>query len=335
MPMIVDLTRYFTAQKIAKRFKAMPPLKTTFYDRHFPEAVRSQYEGPIIPLQEIYRTVQAVPVVRRGAESVPMEGEEFDNVYIEPLPVRIHTNISAKDLNDLRLVSEESRERWAARRQEAMRKTVRLVTEILAAQAVLNGKISYPLLQGNGQFATYEVTYNRGETIQSVTVAAADKWNANEASLVKVHKLLRTMSAALDNAGFGGEKVIYAGASAFDALLALIEATDKPKVPVKLRDDGSVGLGGYSIQEMAEAYRHPKTGATVKKLADGELRMISRGYTTLVYAALDDLDAKLQPLPMFVKPIEQKNPSGYQLVAESKPLPAVAPRATCKAVVIS
>ena len=38
---------------------------------------------------------------------------------------------------------------------------------------------------------------------------------------------------------------------------------------------------------------------------------------------------------MFVKPIVKQNPSGYLLVAESKPLPAVAPGSACKAVVIA
>lgn len=335
MPMIVDLTKYFTRQRIAKRFEVMPPIKSTFFDRHFPESARSQYEGPIIPVSEVDKIVRAVPVVRRGAESVPMVGDEFDNIYIEPLPVRIHTNVSAKELNDLKLIGEESRESWATRRQEAMRKTVRLSTEIMSAQAVMDGKINYPLLQSNGQYAVYQVTYNRGQSIQTVNVAAADKWNAAEATLVKVHKLLRTMANQLDNAGFGGEKVIYAGIDAFDALLTLIEGTDKPKVPVKVRDDGTISMGGFIITEMAEAYSDPKTGATVNKLAPGEIRMISMGHSGLIYGAVDDLDANLQALPMFIKPIEQKNPSGYQLVAESKPLPVVAPQATCKAIVFA
>ena len=334
MAMVVDLTKYFTALKITKRFTVMPPIQSTIFDRHFPESERQQYESPIIPVQEITQAVQTVPVVHRGAESVPMVGDASETAYIEPLPVRIHTMVSAKELNDLRLMGEESRETWAARRQERLRQTVRKTVEALAAQAVFNGEIAYPLLQSNGQFATYKVAYP-GQTQRTVDVAANSKWNSAECTLVKIHKLLRDMAKGLDNAGFGGNKTTYAGSDAMDALLTLIEGTDKPKIPVKVADDGSVKLGGFTITEMNETWRNPQDGSTVNKLAPGETRMVSAGYTGFFYGAVDDLDAKLQALPMFVKPIVKQNPSGYLLVAESKPLPAVAPGSACKAVVIA
>ena len=335
MGMVVDITKYFTAQKIAKRYEKMAPLETTVFDSYFPEAVRDQFELPVIPVQEISSIVQAVPVVRRGAQSIAVGGDSFDNVYIEPLPVRIHSNVSAKELNDLKLLGESSREKWANRRQMAMRRTVRLVNEILCAQALFNGKVQYPLLQSDGNYAVYTVGYNGDQSILSVTVAATSKWNAAECTLVKVYELLEGISTKLDEAGYGGEKETNAGSDAFSALLALIEATDKPKIPVKVKDDGTINLGGHVIKKQAEAYRDPKTGTTVNKITPGEIRMLSKGYTGHFYAAVDDLDANLQAVPMFVKPIERKNPSGYQLVAESKPLPVVAPKATCKAVVVA
>jgi hypothetical protein len=335
MAMVVDLTKYFTAQKIAKRFEKVTPLKTTIFDEYFPAGVRDQYALPVIPVQEINSIVQAVPVVRRGAQSLPIAGDEFDNIYIEPLPVRTHAMVSAKELNDMKLLGESSREKWATRKQMAMRKTVRLVNEILCSQALFDGKIEYPLLQSNGSYAVYTVTYNGGQSIRSVNVAATSKWDAAECTLVKVYELLEEMSTSLDEGGHGGEKKIECGKTAFSALLALIEATDKPKIPVKVNNDGTVTLGGHTIRKMAEAYRHPKTGATVNKITPGEIRMISKGYTGHFYAAVDDLDANLQAEPMFVKPIKSEDPSGYRLVAESKPLPVVAPQATCKAIAVN
>lgn len=336
MPLVVDLTKYFTRLKITARFKAMPPIESTIFDLHFPEAVRQQYESPIIPVQEISQAVQTVPVVHRGAESVPMIGDQADTAYIEPLPVRIHTQISARELNDLRLMGEESRETWAARRQERLRQTVRKTIEALAAQSVFDGEIAYPLLRSNGQYAIYRITYP-GQSQQSVTVSTTSKWNHTDCTLVKVHQLLRNMARTLDQAGFGGEKITHAGTSAFDALLSLVEGvgTNKPKFPVKITDDGTVKLGGFTIREMSESWRNPKDGSTVNKLDPAQIRMVSQGYTAHFYGAVDDLDARLQALPLFVKPIEQKNPSGYQLVGESKPLPAIAPGSTCRAVVIA
>jgi hypothetical protein len=335
MAMVVDLSKYFTALKIAKRFDKAPPIKTTIFDEYFPESVRDQYALPVIPVQEISSIVQAVPVVRRGAASIPLGGDAFDNIYIEPLPVRVHANVSAKELNDLKLLGELSKEKWATRKQMGMRKTVRLVNEILASQALFDGKIEYPLLQSNGSYAVYTVTYNGGQSILGVNVAATSKWDAAECTLVKVYELLEEMSTALDEGSHGGEKKVEAGKTAYSALLALIEGTDKPKVPVKINNDGTITLGGHIIRKMAEAYRHPKTGATVNKITPGEIRMISKGYTGHFYAAVDDLDANLQAEPMFVKPVKTEDPSGYRLVAESKPLPVVAPQATCKAIVVN
>ncbi|WP_449246464.1 major capsid protein [Desulfarculus baarsii] len=335
MPMVVDLKPYFTRARIAKRFEAMPPLKSTIMDRYFPEAVRDQYEMPIIPLQVITAIVNAVPVVARGAESVSIDGRGFSNQWVEPLPVRIHTEVGAKDLNDLKLIGEDSREAWATRRQEAMRQTVRLTTEALCCQALLNGAVNYPLLQSNGQFINYKVEYNN-EVIQTISVAAASKWNAAECTMVKVFELLEEMADALDGAGYGGDKDVLAGKNAFSALLALIEDAgdnQRPKVPARINEDGSVNIGGHKIAKMAEVWRNPQSGASVAKVPPGEIRMIAKGYTGLIYAAVDDLDANLQALPMFVKPVERKNPSGYQLVAESKPLPAVAPKAVARAIV--
>jgi hypothetical protein len=55
----------------------------------------------------------------------------------------------------------------------------------------------------------------------------------------------------------------------------------------------------------------------------------------LPYCALDDLDAKLQPLPFFVKPLKTDDPSGYKLVAESKPFPVVNVKGICTSAVLS
>ncbi len=44
---------------------------------------------------------------------------------------------------------------------------------------------------------------------------------------------------------------------------------------------------------------------------------------SLPYCAIDDLDGNLQALPFFIKPVKTDIPSGYSLIAESKPFPLV------------
>lgn len=331
--MIIDLKQFFTAAKIARRLEVAPPIRTTVFDDLFPEATRQQYDSPVIPISDLKTVVGCVPIVQRGAESVPLTGTQLDISYIEPLPVRIHAPIRAVELNNLKLMDMGSRDDWANRKTLAMRAAVRATIEVLCAQAVFNGSIDYPLLQENGQFARYKVGYNGSASTH--TVAAGDKWDAEGASLATVYLLLEDMGSALDDAGYGGEKITYVGKSAFAKLLALVEATDKPKIPVRINEDGTVNLGGHVIKKMAETYKDPQSGSATKKVPDKEIRMVSKGYAGFIYGPVDDLDARLQPMPLFVKPIVIQDPSQIRIVAESKPLPAVSPEATRKATVLS
>ena len=326
-----DLKPYFTAAKIAKRFQNAPVIKDVVMDTLFPPAVRQTVESPVIPVSDIKQIVGAVPVVHRGAASIPLRADNTVNTYVEPLPVRIHDDIDAVTLNNLKLASSTTLEQWANRKQLALRQTARLTAAVLCAQAVFNGKISYPLLESNGSYATYTVTY--GDVLEH-SVVTADKWDDANASLMGVYKTLEAMSTKLDDAGHGGEKVTFAGATAYATLLVLIDATDKPKIPVRVMDDGTINIGGHKIKKMAETYPDPENKTVRPKLPPKEVRMVATGNTALFYGPIDDLDANLQAMPMFIKPHKVADPSKYTLIGESKPLPAVAPEATCKATVL-
>ena len=69
--LIISLKQFFTAAKIAHAIETAPPIKTTVMDGLFPEAVRRQYDSPVIPVSEIRTVVDCVPVVMRGAASIP------------------------------------------------------------------------------------------------------------------------------------------------------------------------------------------------------------------------------------------------------------------------
>ena len=332
----INLKQFFTAAQIARAIESAPPIRSTVQDEFFPEASRQQFELPLIPLSELRTVVNCVPVVSRSGEAVPITGTELDNQYIEPLPVRTRTAIRGLELNNLKLLSMGQKQAWANRKTLAGRTAIKQTIEPLSAQAVFDGAIDFPLILDNGQYARYKVTY--GADILEQEVAAADLWDATNASLAKVFLLLEDMATAIDDAGYGGDKVTYCGRTAYAQLLVLIETNNQAKqakVPATVEKDGGVTIGGHIIKKMAETWKDPETGSTQKKIPDREIRMVSKGNQAFFYAALDDLDANLQALPMFVKPIEVKDPSELRLICASKPLPAVAPKATCKAVVIS
>lgn len=330
--MKLDLKSYYTAAKIAARFENAPKIEDVVLDTLFPELVRQTVETPVIAVSDITKVTGAVPVVSRGGMSIPLSGDNSMATYVEPLPVRVHDDITPVELNNLKLAAPQTLEQWARRKQEAIRLTARKTGNVLAAQAVFDGLIDYPLLQNNGSYVRYKVSY--GDVLEQA-VAAAEKWNHADASLMVIYKMLEDMATALDDAGYGGTKVTFAGKNAFAQVLVLIEATDKPKIPITIHSDGSINLGGHAIIKMAETYPDPDKGSAQSKIDPGQIRMVTKGNTALFYGPIDDLDANLQAMPLFIKPIKVDNPSKYTLVGESKPLPAVAPKATIKATVMA
>lgn len=336
MSLILDLAQFFTAAKIAKAIKSAPPVKTTVQEAFFPESSRQQFDLPLIPLSELRTVVNCVPMVSRSGEAYPFRDTDYDAQYIEPLPVRVRASITGMELNNLKLLNMGQKQDWANRKVLNGRTAVKKTIEPLCAQAVFDGSIDYPLLLSNGQYARYKVHY--GDDILTHNVTAGNKWDHAEATLAKVFLLFQDMDTAIDDAGYGGEKVVYAGKAAYAQLLTLVESNNQAKaakVPARLMDDGAINVAGFEVRKMAETWRDPETGASQKKIPDGEIRMVSKGNHGFFYAALDDLDSNLQALPMFTKPVKRDDPSELRLISESKPLPAVAPKATCKAVVMT
>lgn len=332
----INLKQFFSGAKIAKAIETAPPIYSTVQDMFFPESSRQQFELPMIPFSELQSVVDCVPVVARSGEAVPVNGTSLENQYIEPLPVRVRLPLRAMELNNLKLIGMGQKQAWADRKTQNGRVAIKKTIEALCAQAVFDGRIDYPLLLDNGQYARYKVTY--GADILTLAVDADAKWDAADMTLAKVYLQFQDMDTMIDEAGYGGEKVLLAGKKAFGQLLVLVEANNQAKaakVPATVEKDGSITVGGFNIRKMTESWRDPETGLTQKKIADEEIRMVSQGNHAFFYAALDDLDANLQALPMFIKPIKLDDPSEMRLICTSKPLPAVAPKATCKAVVMA
>jgi hypothetical protein len=336
MTLIADLKQFFTAAKVAKAIEVAAPVRATVQDEFFPEASRQQHDMPLIPFSELKTMVDCVPIVSRSGEAYPFTDTQLDTQYIEPLPVRVRSTVRAMELNNLKLLNMGQKQSWANRKIQNGRTAVKKTIEALCAQAVFDGAINYPLILDNGQFARYKVGY--GSEIQELTVESGDKWDASGTTLAKVYLQLEDMDTLLEDSGHGGDKVVYAGKKAYAQLLVLVEtnnAAKQAKVPARLTDDGAIVVGGHTVKKMAETWKDPETGSSSNKVPDKEIRMVAKGNQGFFYAAIDDLEANLQAMPMFTKPLEITDPSELRLVSTSKPLPAVAPEATCKAVVMS
>lgn len=332
MSLIADLKSLFAAAKVAKTIELAPPLETTVLDDLYPQAVRQTVDSPVIPLREIASAIKVLPLVRRGGPPINVTADEINTIYIEPAPIYMEMTVDGVELNNLKLMGMGQKENWARRKTLQARAFIKATLEAMAAQAAFNGQISHPMQMAGGGYVNWTATLQGA--ISTVAVAAADKWDHADAALTKVYALLENMSSTINKAGCPGTKTHYAGKTAFASLLALIEATDKPKIPVKI-EAGKVIVGGHSVKKMDEVWTNPETGASVPKVPDKEVRTVASGYSSLFYAALDDLRANLRALPIFLDPIEEQRPSRLIVTAQSKPLPTVAPKAVAKATVVA
>ncbi len=311
----MDLRSVFSFQAQVRRLTSLPELSTVVMDEVFKD--RPQHAFAVVNAQDIKRRVRTMPVIRRGAPSLAMPTESQSISAYEPLPISLNDTVTPTEVNNLKLMGEQGVEAWATQKTDNLRRTIRQTTEGIAAQA-LNGSIAWPIQISGGGQDIYSVEWG-----SPVSVTATKKWDATGAGLTDVIKTVNALRKALRRKGFGGGAIKYwAGEDAFDALLRLAEAYEGNSIRVEIKD-GALIVGAAEIVMRAEEYPDPVTLNQWNAVQPStQLRAIDpAGGHVMPYCALDDFDAKLAPLPLFLKPIKQDDPSGYKLVAMSKPFP--------------
>ncbi len=319
-----EILALFGKNTQAKLFKTLPPLETTVMDTVFKNRV--QHPMAVIGTKDIIEITQTAPVIGRSAPATPVsEGSSTYN-FIEPLAVNPSDFVSAGEMNDMRTWGLANREAWLKSKQDKLRKIVRRSTEGMAA-GVLSGTLSWPLKLESGGWDTYEVSFGT-----PLSYIPAKKWDATDATIVDVYNTLMQMRKTLRKKGYGGTIEIWAGDTVYLSLLKLVDnvrSTAKQNIRTEKVEAG-INVGGFLVKPMDETFQDPRTKAATDKVGATKLCMIAldAGHT-LYYCALDDLDARLQPLPFFLKPILKKNPSGIDVLGMSKPLPVINPNGVC------
>lgn len=319
-----EILALFGKNTQAKLFKTLPPLETTVLDTVFKNRV--QHPMAVIGVKDIIDITQTVPVIGRSAPATPVtEGSATYN-FIEPLAVNPSDFISASELNDLKTWGISNKEAWLRSKQDKLRKIVRRSTEGISSTA-LSGTISWPLKLESGGWDVYEVGFGT-----PLSYVPDKKWDAETATIVDAYNTLMKMRKELRKKGYGGKIEIWAGDTVYLSLLKLVDSvksTAKQNIRVEKVEAG-IDVGGFLVKPMDETFQNPQTKVAVDKVEATKLCMIAldAGHT-LYYCALDDLDARLQPLPFFLKPISKQNPSGIDVLGMSKPLPVINPNGIC------
>jgi hypothetical protein len=319
-----EVLALFALATQVKIFKQLEPLETSVMDIIFPS--RPQHPMALIGVKDIIDITQTAPVISRSAPATPVGEGSTSYSFIEPLALNPSDFISAAELNDLKTWGIATREAWLKSKQDKLRKIVRRSTEGIAATS-LTGTIEWPLKLESGQWDTYRIQFG-----SPLTYEPAKLWDADGVTIADVYDTLMKMRKTLRRKGYGGKIEIWAGDDVYVALLKIVDSvksTAKQNIRIEKVEVG-INVGGFLVKPMDETYQNPQTKSAVDKVPAHKLVMIAldAGHSCY-YCALDDLDAKLQPLPFFLKPIVKQNPSGIDVLGMSKPLPVINPNGVC------
>ncbi|MBN1839767.1 MAG: major capsid protein [Campylobacterales bacterium] len=319
----------FSLAAVAVAIRQLPDLKTPIMDTFYPEDIRTQHPFATIGIDEIIETIKAVPVIKRGSSSVGIGGSTGSIKFIEPLPVGVKEFVGADVLNNLKVLTATGQQAYVNSRVDYMRKVIRATSESLSGQS-LSGKISYAMKTENGM-DTYEVDF--GEV---PTYSVPKKWDASDTTLQDIIDDLNAMAEGIAEDGFGENIDFYAGKTAFSAISSKISALPNDQRLDAKVVAGTIIIGGYTIYRFVSTYYDPKQKKRVKAIADKAIQAKSKDSAfSFKYLAIDDLDAGLQPLPLFIKTVKVDDPSGYNVIGNSKPLPIPVVKAMRIATVIS
>lgn len=339
---LVNIRNLFTRDAIIQYLEVLgPAFPTRVMDTVFKR--RPQQPGPLIGSDIIRQVVRAMPLGRRGSRSITVAGGTGQTDFYEPFPIHPDIAVTGADLNNLRMFMQQSNspdllKAWAQSKTEILRGTVRSTAEAMCA-VTLSGKLEWPVQLEGGGFETYTIDYGAPQTVAPGEFVY---WDDPQIKPADILNLFIIISILFQRAGIGGEVVYWAGK---DAFLKLFTVVSKILTSAKLLAEAGIPLqatqsyimvGNIKVELCAEEYWNPQTKAYVPIVPVDTLEAIAlNAGHQMPYASIDDLDGQLQPMPFFIKPIKTENPSGYSLIAESKPLPVVNPLGLFKVQVLT
>lgn len=327
---MLDLKAFFSPKMVVQRLKQLPPIKTTVVDTFFKRKINHPFDK--VGSSDLAGVVSTMPLINRGAPSLQVKRGVLSLDDYEPFEVAPHDFFTAADMNRLKNLDNQSIQARLAAVDDNLRRICRGTAEAIASKS-LTGTITWPVALEGGGTDTYELSF--GSTL---TFTPDKLWDAADINVRKVFSDLQDMETLVQEAGYGGEVIYWAGKEVYSQLLALVEVygeNPKAKLRVEVTKEG-ITIGEFLIKKMAETYADPISGVSQYKVDPKKIMAFADdAVSTLFYCAIDDLDGKLAPLPYYSKPVNTADPSGVKIIGRSKPLPAPVVKAICWAEVLS
>jgi hypothetical protein len=308
------IAKYLTIASVAETLKSLPPVTTPVMDMVYPQSRRRQKASVYIALADIEGATGAIPIVRNGSRSLPLDYGSTTGRVIEPQAFNPSKFIKASELNQLlSLGAETGLQAFVRDTIEELRNRIRRSAEILAAQS-LRGAISYPMQNEAGAASVYEIDYG---AIQS----GGAPLDISAMNYGQLRNALEEVYVKQQNTGYAGKIRFLAGSDVYSAVVNIV--TSKSAIPAKFEADGLVIEGKYHILPFGCTYKEPGAAEATSVISANYIQSIDLDAPhTLFYAAIDDLDANMAPMPFFARHYLCDDPSGVKIIAHSKPVPA-------------
>lgn len=326
--MQVNIRQYFTPAAVAGYLEELPVLETFVMDLLYQN--RITHPLPVLGIDELLPITGNVPLVRRGTAAYPLAGESKGITYLEPQPIDVSSFLGAVDLNNLKLLGNQGVEFWARGKVDTQRRAVRSTTETLACQS-LSGTISYPMKTDSG-LDTYTVNFG---SILSYTISK--KWEHADTTVADIlNDLINLGNVIKRKSGYGSKISFLAGQTAYIALANKVLTMGESNIVALVTEKG-ITIAGFTVMLASGGYKDlANGGAWVPSVADKDILAVAQDAPwKLFYCALDDLDANLLPMPFYSKPVKLDNPSGYNIIGMSKPVPVPVVNAICRGVAVA
>ncbi|MEL3903503.1 MAG: major capsid protein [Treponemataceae bacterium] len=311
------LDAFFNLKNFTDIVTSLPKVQAPMTELLFPVSKRKTVTSPYISAKDIEDETGAVPAVARGSKSYSVDGGKKRLDHIEVQPFSLNRHISGAELNSLIAMGDvDGIDAKIAEVIENLRERTIRSTEILACMS-LSGKIAYPIAVEGGVTDTYTVELGTPKSIAASSLTTASK-------IGDLQTALENQFFAQQATGASSDVRFLAGSDVY-AMIVNIISSATGNVPVQWTDFGCTLFGKYKIMPVSGTYALPgKTSATpiVDSKSIQSIDLTNTG--KLFYAALDELDARLRPLPFFATYSEERDPSAIKVMSSSKPLPAFA-----------
>ncbi len=283
------------------------------------------YPDVKIPLSLLEDVLTNAPVVRRGTKHFALDFGKASTQSIEVQGIDLSHFMKGAELNNLKSLGKVALKQMLTIQMNKLSETTDKTVEALCAQS-LTGSISYPMKTEGGALERYEIDLGT-----PLSHALTTKLDASGATIMDVYTTLTAMHEKIKEKGFGDKVVTLAGSQVFNQILKLAEGSKTNLLKVEV-GEGKVSIAGYVIELESGTYQDVIGGSkqVVSKVDAKKLVMFDQNANQkLYYLALDDLDAGLKPLPIYIKAVKCDNPSGIELLSSSKPFPALNMNAVC------